>query len=327
MTAALRLLYRILAGIIALCLLTGATLACQTSGANRVVISAGTSVAVTPAYSAQNSGDQLHAFSVTIQNPHNSKSCSFALSFTRAALPATMANGASTLSYSVESAAGATLLQTTGYVFGSSPPNTNRLAGFVAANSSVTLNVRIRIPAGQTGAAAGSYADSTVTIGIYEISGGTPVGTVDTQPFTVTANVVTACTLPAPDAATLNFTPSITNGVPSSSYVLRSTFTGVSCTQPARIRLTGGALQPSVATPAASGFDNFIDWQATGVFSAATAALDTRSAVSATSAGFNVSSGAVSGATITVDVNLVAGNPVIAGTYSAILIVSIDPNL
>ena len=327
MTSSLRALRTLLVACLACCSLAGAAAACQNAGANRVTITAGTSVSVTPAYSSQATSDQLFSFSVTVTNPHNSKTCNFALSFTRSTVPARMTNGAWTLQYSIESSSGTTLLQTTGYVAGTSPAAANRLAGFVGTNSSVTLNVRIRIPAGQTSAAAGSYSDSTVTIGIYEISGSSPVDTVDTKAFTVGATVVTACTLPTPDATTLNFTPAITDGVPNASYVLRSTFTSVACTQPSRIRLSGSALQPTPALSAASGFDNFINWRAYGVFSAASATLNTSSASSATSLDFNVPSGAVSGATITVDVNLVAGNPLLAGSYSAILTVSIDPNL
>jgi hypothetical protein len=305
----------------------GGALACTTSGPNRVVITAGTSVNVSPAYDPYAVGDRIQTFTVTVTNPSPTQTCNFALSFTRASLPATMTNGSTTLQYTIESTGGATLLQTTGFVFLTSPPAANRLAGFVGVSSSVNLTVRIRIPAGQTSASAGSYTDNTVTIGIYRLIIGLPIAIVDERTFTVTTTIAPACILPAPDNTSLNFTSAISAGLPDPLVVLRSTFTGVACTQRSRLRLSGSALQPSPAIGAVAGFDNFIDWQAVGVFGAATTTLTTSSASVATSAGYNVPSGAFTGATITVDVNLLAGNPIQAGTYSGVLTVTIDPNL
>lgn len=304
-----------------------ASAACRTTGPNRVQITAGTAVAVTPAYDPYATGDRLHAFSVTVNNPSRTQTCSFALSFTRAALPARMSSGAFTLQYSVESLGGATLLQTTGFVFGSSPAAANRLAGFVGTRSSVTLSVRIRIPAGQTNVAAGTYTDNSVTIGVYEISGTSPIASVDTKAFSVSTNISPACQLPAPDFTTLDFTSAITAGAVNAAVIRRATFLGAACTQPSKIRLSGIALQPLVPAGAVAGFDSFIDYRAVGVFGAASATLTTKTGSAATSTGYNIASGPVTGATITIDVNLVAGNPILAGSYSTVLTVSIDPAL
>lgn len=248
-------------------------------------------------------------------------------SFTKAILPATMTNGTSTLQYSIESTGGATLLQTTGFVFFASPPAANRINVTIGPGASVSVSVRIRIPAGQTGATAGSYLDTSVTIGIYELLFGLPFRIVDEASFSVSALIVGSCVLPAPDVSNLNFTSAISSGIPNPGFVLRSTFTGVSCTSPSRIRLTGSQMAPTPATGAIAGFDNFINYQAIGQFGAATATLRTDTATQVTSTGTNVVSGAVTGATITVDVNLLAGQPIIAGNYSSILTVTIDPSL
>jgi hypothetical protein len=77
---------------------------------------------------------------------------------------------------------------------------------------------------------------------------------------------------------------------------------------------------------AASGLDNFIHWRAQGTFSAATATLSTNSAATVISSATNVASGATSGATITINVNLIAGQPLLAGTYTGVLTVTVDPN-
>ncbi len=86
-------------------------------------------------------------------------------------------------------------------------------------------------------------------------------------------------------------------------------------------------MTPSPAAGAAAGFDNFINYQAIGQFGAATATLRTDTATQVTSTATNVVSRAVTGANITVDVNLLAAQPIITGNYSSILTVTIDPNL
>lgn len=86
-------------------------------------------------------------------------------------------------------------------------------------------------------------------------------------------------------------------------------------------------MQPVGSIPAQTGFDNFINWQAAGTFGNASTALNTVSASQATSATKNTPSGVTTSGTIGVNVNLVDGNPIIAGSYQSTLIVTIDPNL
>lgn len=302
---------------------------CTQNGSNATVITAGTSTTVTPAYDPSGVADQLHSFTVTIANPRTNANatCTLALSFTRATLPATMTNGATTLQYSIESTSGATIIQNTGFAAFSSPSAANRIDLTIAPGGTANVTVRIRIPAGQTSAGAGSYTDNTVTIGIYEIAFGVPFRALDEHVFTLNASIASACNLPAPDVSTLNFTSAISQGLPNSAFVLRSTFNGVACTAPSRIRLTGSSLLPTPAVGAVAGFDNDIDYLAIAQFGAASTALNTTVASQVTSAGTNVASGPVAGATITVDVNLLVGQPLLAGTYSSVLTVTIDPSL
>lgn len=144
---------------------------CTLSGPNATSITGGTSTTVTPSYDPGAGPDQIHNFTVTISNPNTAgnPTCRVGLSFTRPTLPATMTNGSTTLQYSIESTGGATLLQTTGFAFLSSPPSANRIDVTLAGGATVNVNVRIRIPAGQTSATSGSYTDGTVTVGIYEL--------------------------------------------------------------------------------------------------------------------------------------------------------------
>ena len=270
--------------------------ACQINGANAVVISSAASVVVPTAYNPYSPSDLVYDVSVTITNAHSSKDCNFGLSFTRSTLPAVMTNGGSTMQYSIEKTSGGSLLQTVGYVAGSSPASASRLDGYVARSSSTTLTVRIRIAAGQTSVVQGTYADTFITAGLYEVASGAPIAIIQEKAFSVSATVTSACQLPAPDISSHDFSAAITSGLPSSAVVRTSTFTGVSCTQPARIRLSGSALQPTSAISTVAGFDNFINWQATGSFGAATATLSTATASTVTSTGYNQASGNVSGA-------------------------------
>lgn len=323
-------IFRLWLVLVALIMLSApASAFCTQNGGNATVISGGTSATVTPAYNPSAVADQIYTFTVTIDNPRTNANatCDLALSFTRSSLPATMTNGSATLQYSIESTGGATIVQTAGFVAFASPQPANRIDLTIAPGGTANVSVRVRIPAGQTSATAGNYTDSTVTIGIYELIFGTPVRVLDEQVFTVNASIASGCTLPAPDVSTLNFTSAISAGVPNPGFVLRSTFNGVSCSAPSRIRLTGSPMVTTPATSAVAGFDNEINYLAIAQFGAASTALNTTAATQATSAGTNVVSGAVSGATVTVDVNLLAGQPIIAGTYSSVLRVTIDPSL
>jgi len=327
---AIREIFRLFLAIISVVAASAPALAfCTQNGGNATFISSGTSTTVTPAYSTSAVADQIHTFTVTIANPRTNAgaTCDLALSFTRSSLPATMTNGAATLEYSIESTSGATLVQTAGFAAFASPQPANRIDLTIAPGGTVVVSVRIRILAGQTSATAGNYTDSTVTVGIYELVLGAPSEALDEHVFTVNASITSGCTLPAPDTSNLNFTPAISAGLPNPGFILRSTFNGVSCSAPSRIRLTGSPMAPTPTTGTVAGFDNEINYLAIAQFGAASAALNSNFTTQVTSAGTNVVTGAVSGATITVDVNLLAGQPIIAGTYSSVLTVTIDPSL
>jgi len=142
------------------------------------------------------------------------------------------------------------------------------------------------------------------------------------------ATVVATCSLGVASPASLSFSaPEIPQGVPSPAIV-KSTALSAACTAPTFLRLTGSALTPSPAIPPASGFDNFINYRAVGSFGAASTTLNTTTTpTTAVSPTRNVTSGPITTGTVNVDVNLLAGQPVIAGTYSGVLTVTIDPNL
>jgi hypothetical protein len=80
---------------------------------------------------------------------------------------------------------------------------------------------------------------------------------------------------------------------------------------------------PGSPTPV---FDGLIHYRASASFSGANVVLDTSLGADAASASRNTAAGAVTEGVVRVDVNLLAGKPLLPGTYSSILTVSIDPN-
>jgi hypothetical protein len=256
--------------------------------------------------------------------------CQAAVSFTRTAgLPALMSQGGSSLQYSIETTSGQTLMQTTGYVSGSSPAVANRLDFLLPVLGSVNQTVRIRVPAGQL-VAAGNYSDvqtNLTLVALGPVLGSAPAALIKQQPFVPSINVFSKCILPPPSASTLDFTSAISNGLPNPGVQHSTVFNNVQCTAPSILRLSGGPMQPLVSIPAQTGFDTFINWKAAGTFGNASTVLSTDSASQASSATKNTPSGVTANGTIGVNVNLLRGNPIIAGSYQGTLTVTIDPNL
>ncbi len=280
-----------------------------------------------PPYDPFSTSDTVVDINLSITVPLVSV-CSAALSFTRTG-PVVMSQGASTLQYSIETASGQTLLQAMGYVANSSPASGNRKDFTVLLGVTAQVPVRIRVPAGQF-VAAGNYSDPQLlltVVGLTDLLGTLP-GVLLTQPtFTPSIQVISKCVLPAPSSSTLDFTSAISNGHPNPGVVQSTVFNNVRCTAPSVLRLSGSAMQPVPTIAGQTGFDNFINWRAAGTFGNASTVLGTNSASQATSATKNTPSGATTNGTIGVDVNLLNGNPIIAGSYRGTLTVTIDPNL
>jgi hypothetical protein len=250
--------------------------------------------------------------------------CRGAITFYRQALPARMTRlgGGGARAYTIQTGpTGGTPL-----IFASWPP-ANRTLDFTVQGGrgtqrhTVTLTIYVAAEGGWV--AAGSYSDSVLMKVLDRSNSGYDI--VRYQNFTVSSLVQQLCDLPPPDKLNLDFTSTISSGMPSGATLI-ATFSGVACSAPARIRLSGEPLI-NPAIPPAANFDNFIDWEASAEFGNAHVVLDTRVSNQATSAGQNVLSGATQSATITLSVRLLAGRRVIAGHYSNILTVTIDPVL
>jgi hypothetical protein len=260
---------------------------------------------------------------VSIVNRDNAP-CNFSLSFFRSSLPATMANGTSSLTYTIQSGGNALF-----YTSGTPLPNQRVDINNVAGGATVTQSVAVSPSAGQV-VASGNYVNNSVTAEVFDNIGG-----ILSQPraaaFPVTATVVGVCNLPAPTASSLDFSSAISQGLPNPASTQATSIVNAQCTAPTRVQLSGNSLQASPLGPAKPGFDNFINWSAQATFGSASVTLTT-TGLSATppvtSVAQNMAAQGSTSGTISIgNIHLIAGNPVIAGSYSSTLTITIDPSL
>ncbi len=234
-----------------------------------------------------------------------------------------MASGANSLAYTVrQNGGGAT------YITSTSPaPAANTVTMSVTGGAGTrTQQVEMLIPANQW-VSDGTYSDAAVEVRLYSsiLSFGFVVAT---RVVTPQATVPRVCRLDPPSSPVISFVPAeIPNALPNPAIV-KSTTLSASCTSPTFLRLTGSALTATPAIPPASGFDNFINYRAVGSFGAASTTLvTTTTPATSVSSTRNVASGPTTSGTVNVDVNLLTGQPVSAGSYSGVLTVTIDPTL
>jgi outer membrane usher protein len=146
-----------------------------------------------------------------------------------------------------------------------------------------------------------------------------------------TATVVAVCNLPAPTASSLDFSSAISQGLPNPASTQATSIVNAQCTAPTRVQLSGNSLQTSPLGPTTAGCDNFINWTAQATFGSASVTLTTTGLTATppvTSVAQNTATQGPTSGTISIgNIHLIAGNPVIAGSYFSTLIITIDPSL
>jgi hypothetical protein len=245
------------------------------------------------------------------------RACGLELAFLSTVNPPRM-TGFGTLNYDIQLSS-----STTSLVYTGGTPATTAHIDIGPGNSGFT-NVQISLPPGQV-VGDGVYSDASVVGQIFDKTGAI-FTLLKTANLPLSGSVVRACQFMAPTSPTLNFTSAISNGLPRPGYIQSVTFQNVSCTAPSVVRLSGNAMlldQPGNPTPV---FDALINYRASASFSGASVVLDTSVGADATSGSRNQAAGAVTEGVVRVDVGLLAGKPLLPGTYSSILTVSIDPN-
>lgn len=302
--------------IFALAVANNASAQTNCGNVNNTALLGPTTITATPAYQPFSGLPRAASFNLTVQN-NNGGACSIALVIVRPTAPLLMTNGASTLNYDLDFNGNAVVN------FGA--PSTG---WFLTApgNGTGTFNTyNLTIPANQTAAAAGAYADNEVLVYLYAFRNGWNF--VRTYALSLRATIDRTCVMSAPSPASLDFTSAISLGLPNSAFVLSSSIGGVNCTSPSRVTVSGTVMQRTPAVGAVPGLDNFINWQATATLGSASATLATNAGSSATSASYNVLSGTTVGGIVGVDVNLIQGQRLQSGNYTGVLTVTVDPTL
>lgn len=245
------------------------------------------------------------------------RTCGLELAFLSTSSPPRMI-GFGSLNYDIQLASSAVSLVYTG----GTPVTTAHID--IGPGNIGSTNVQISLPAGQV-IGDGVYSDASVVSQIFDKSGAI-LTLLKTANLPLSGSVVRACQFTAPTSPTLNFTGAISNGLPRPGYVQSVTFQSVSCTAPSLVRLSGNVMLPADPGSPTPVFDGLIHYRASASFSGANVVLDTSQGADAASASRNTAAGAVTEGVVRVYVNLLAGKPLLPGTYSSILTVSIDPN-
>lgn len=311
----LSLLGVLLAGLFASTMPAAAQSNC--GNVNNASLASATTITATPAYQPFSGSQLTYSFNLTVQNANNSP-CSIAIILVRPTAPLVMSNAGFSLNYNLDFNGS--------NVVNIGAPSSGYFLTAPGNGTGTFSTYNLTIAASQTAAAAGLYVDNQVVLYLYAYRGGS-WRFVRTYALSLRATIDKTCTMSSPSPATLNFTSAISLGMPNPGVVLSSTLSGVNCTSPSRITLSGNAMQRTPAVGAVSGFDNFIDWQATATLGSATATLATNVAGTVTSSGYNVPSGTTVSGVVGVDVNLIAGQRLQSGNYTGVVTVTVDPTL
>lgn len=201
-------------------------------------------------------------------------------------------------------------------------PNTNSPNGSATATFTITLVVTPGTPLATP--PTGSYFDQ-LSLQIFDVRGGnrTLAGQL---PLTIAATVVNSCFLSAHGAITLDFSSDVASGLPAGA--VKSTSFNVSCTAPSRIQLSGSALVKTSAAVGNALFDAQINYRAVASFAGASTTLVTSGTAPVTTTSTGLSSIIGAAVPVTLDVNLIAGKPLIGGSpYASVLRITVDPAL
>jgi hypothetical protein len=152
-----------------------------------------------------------------------------------------------------------------------------------------------------------------ITLSLYENGALIARGT-----MTIAVNVLSACTLPAPDVTTLDFSPGISQGRVASLFTQTAVIHGAACTGPARLTLRGAPM--ATDAPPTQAFDSHLDYTARASLASTAVSFSTANAAQSSVAIPSASS------PLTIDVSLTPGSrPLAAGRYTSTLRVTLEP--
>ena len=306
MRRAIDMLCRVVAGLIGI---ETASAACQSSEVTGISFTGATLAAYNPftSYPPKTVGVTINA----------AATCSVELAFQVPNLPPRM-TGPGSLAYDITTMSGATSLV---YAAGL-PATTTRVD--VGPGLASNTTVQVNIAPGQV-VADGNYGDPTLLAQVFDKSGPTPA-LLKTFAVPLQGFVARACHFGTSSTTTMNFSSAIHNGLPNPGFVQSVTFQELSCTAPSIVRLTASPMQLAVPPTSSGAFDSQIHVRARATFGGANADLDTSAGAAAASVSRHIASGASTNGSVRLDVNLLRGGPLLPGTYTTTLTLSIDPN-
>lgn len=244
--------------------------------------------------------------------------CSVELAF-QTSTPAHMQGQGSLLAYDVQMQS-----STTSLLFSAGMP-TATIRIDIAAGNVGTATVQVAVPTNQI-VASGAYADASLVASLFDRTGPATLAPLKSVGAPISTTVVPVCNFESPTNPTINFSGAITNGLPNPNDVKSVTLPSLRCTAPSLLRLSATPMRLTTSATGGVAFDSAINFRATATLTGATAVLDTRNGTTAVSTQRNVVAGATLESSVKVDVSLLVGQPLLAGTYSSVMTVSVDPS-
>lgn len=286
---------------------------------------AGISIAGTPAltfhdaYSPFEQTGLSEVISVTLTNG-SPATCELIIIFTTDDGNGRLRSGGETLTYALETLAGAPLLRPASTI---DPQVGAHIPLTLSPGQGATLSLRGRI-APQQLVAPRLYTESSARIRVFRRPRDGDFGALlSVSSFPVSASVAGVCSMSAPEPGNINFSDDIgADGRPEGA-ARAVELSEAACNTAARLKLSGAPLAHQ-ADLELSGFDSFINFEAQASFGSVSAVLttvqsgQTEQTVSAPTTG-------TASAPVDVAVRLLARRALAAGNYSGVLRITLEP--
>ncbi len=286
---------------------------------------AGINIAGTPAltfhdpYSPFEQTGLSEVISVTLTNG-SPAACDLTIIFTTDDDSGRLRSGGETLTYALETLAGAPLLRPASTI---DPQAGAHISLTLPPGQGTTISLRGRVAPAQV-VAPGLYTDGSTRIRVYRSPQDGDFGALLTESsFPVSANVAGVCTMSAPEPDSINFSDDIgADGRPfGAARALQ--LSEAACNTAAELSLSGAPLAHQAGSQFA-GFDSFINFEAQASFGSVSTVLTTAQA-GQTEETVSVPATGMGSAPVDVSVRLLAGRALAAGIYSGVLTITLEP--
>jgi len=286
---------------------------------------AGVRVVGTPAlafhdpYNPFASSDLSATIPLSLAN-HSPMTCELAIIFVSPDGNGELVDGGETLSYTLETTGGTPLLRHAGTAV---PEAGAHMSLTLAPGDTGTISVRARVPARQL-KSPGTYLDSTMQMRVYQLGQSGGFNTMLHQSaITVSLDVAAVCKIAPPTPATVDFSGDIgVDGRPRGN-AQAAQLHEAACNTSGRMKLSGTPLRHEAGLNL-TGFDDFLNFEAEAQFGAVVATLITSSADPPDESTSALTSG-LTNAPIDINLRLQPGRPLVAGHYSGILSITLEP--